>query len=210
VPDQSRSEPIDIAGYFGAAPTRLMRLLAVRQYDAAGARQDPAARQRAFVPASVTRVGSEQEALDAIFAPSFVPTTDVVVEGEAPPGSSGDVSFVRDDPQRVELRADLERDGMVVLTDQLDKGWNVEVDGRDAEALRVDSVLRGVSVPAGTHTVSWTYTTPGLRAGLVLSLLGLLLIAALALLRQPRADTSPRSDRTVDLEPATERVDPVG
>jgi len=73
---------------------------------------------------------------------------------------------------------------MVVLNDQLDEGWRVEVDGRAAEPLRVDSVMRGVAVPAGTHTVSWSYSAPGLRVGLALSVVGLLLIAALALWRR--------------------------
>jgi len=147
---------------------------------------DPQARRRAFVPESVTSVTGEQEALDAIFAPTFVPASDAVVEGSAPAGSSGSVEFVRDDREHIELRAELDRPGMVVLADQLDKGWTVTVDGRDAEPLRVDSVLRGVRVPAGEHTVSWRYRVPGLRVGLALSVLGLLLIAALALWRPRR------------------------
>jgi hypothetical protein len=69
----------------------------------------------------------------------------------------------------------------VVLNDQLADGWSVTVDGEAARPLRVDSVMRGVSVPAGAHTVSWRYRAPGLRAGLVLSALGLLLIVGLAL-----------------------------
>ena len=189
VPDQGLSQPIDIAGPSGPNPQRLLRLLSVRQYDVTGASVDPEARPRAFVPESVTRVAGEPEALAAMFAPQFVPATDVVVEGAAPEGATGQVTFVRDDPQRVDLRADLDTAGMVVLTDQLDKGWSVKVDGRDADPLRVDSVLRGVAVPAGTHTVSWTYRAPGLRLGLALSLLGLLLIAALALWRPRSAAT---------------------
>jgi Bacterial membrane protein YfhO len=200
VPDQGLSQPIDIPSPDEFAETRLLQLLSVRQFDATGSTRDPDARPRAFVPETVTRVAGEQEALDAVFAPEFVPATDVVVEGEAPAGASGQVSFVRDDPQRVDLRAELDSPGMVVLTDQLDKGWNVKVDGRDADPLRVDSVLRGVAVPEGTHTVSWTYRAPGLRAGLLLSVLGLLLIAVLALVqRQPRTDAGPGADRTVEL-----------
>jgi len=187
VPDQGLSQPIDIPGPIGFDATRLLQLLSVRQFDATGAAQDPNARPRAFVPETVTRVAGQQEALDAMFAPAFVPATDVVVEGDAPAGSSGEVRFLRDDPQRVELEAELDRDGMVVLTDQLEKGWTAEVDGRKVEPLRVDSVLRGVAVPAGTHTVRWTYQTPGLLTGLVFSVFGLLLIVALARLRRGAA-----------------------
>ena len=116
-----------------------------------------------------------------MFAPSFVPAADAVVEGAAPSGAHGTVRFVRDDPEREDLRAELDRPGLVVLNDQLADGWSVTVDGRSAQPLRVDSVMRGVSVPAGAHTVSWRYRAPGLSVGLVLSAVGLLLIAGLAL-----------------------------
>jgi hypothetical protein len=188
VPDQIGSAPIAITGPGTPQAQRLLRLLSVREYvSPTGAiTQDPEARPRAFIPASVTQVGSETAALDAIFAPSFDPARAAVVEGPAPAGTTGTVSFVRDDPDHVELRADLDGAGMVVLNDQLDEGWRVEVDGRAAEPLRVDSVMRGVAVPAGTHTVSWSYRAPGLRLGLVLSVVGLLLIAALILLPRSR------------------------
>jgi hypothetical protein len=195
VPDQGLSQPLDIPGPVTFAAKRLLQLLAVRQYGKPPeTTEDPDARRRAFVPESVTGVAGEEEALDAIFAPSFVPATDAVVEGSAPAGSSGSVTFVRDDREHVELRADLDRDGMVVLADQLDKGWTVTVDGRDAEPLRVDSVLRGVRVPAGEHTVSWRYRAPGLTSGLALSAVGLILIVALALgrpRRRRRASSTP-------------------
>ena len=186
VPNQIGSAPIDIAGPVNPQARRLLELLSVREYvnPDGSTVEDPAARPRAFVPESVKPVAGEKEALDAMFAPSFVPTADAVVEGSTGAGSSGRVRFVRDEPERVDLRAELDRPGTVVLTDQLDDGWSVTVDGRDARPLRVDSVLRGVSVPAGTHTVSWRYQAPGLRAGLALSVLGLLLIAALALWRR--------------------------
>jgi len=188
VPDQIGSAPIAIPGPVTPDARRLLQLLSVSEYvNADGSTVDePGARSRAFVPASVTRVASETAALDAMFAPSFVPATDAVVEGAAPAGTTGRVEFVHDDPEHVELRADLDGAGMVVLDDQLDDGWSVEVDGRAADPLRVDSVMRGVAVPAGTHTVTWSYRAPGLRAGLVLSVLGLLLILALALWRRTR------------------------
>jgi hypothetical protein len=188
VPDQIGSAPIAIPGPGNPQARRLLQLLSVREYvNADGSTvEDPQARPRAFVPESVARAATETAALDAMFAPSFVPATDAVVEGAAPAGTTGTVEFVRDDPEHVELRAELDGSGMVVLNDQLDDGWSVEVDGREAEPLRVDSVMRGVAVPAGTHTVTWSYRAPGLRAGLALSVVGLLLILALALWRRTR------------------------
>jgi uncharacterized membrane protein YfhO len=62
----------------------------------------------------------------------------------------------------------------VVLNDSLRDGWSVHVDGAEAKAIRVNSVVRGVTVPAGAHTVSWTYRVPGLRLSLLVFVLALL------------------------------------
>jgi uncharacterized membrane protein YfhO len=61
-----------------------------------------------------------------------------------------------------------------VLDDAWARGWSVTVDGRPARALRADVVMRGVTVPAGTHEIVWRYRVPGLRTGALLSGLGLL------------------------------------
>jgi uncharacterized membrane protein YfhO len=95
---------------------------------------------------------------------------------------------------RVELRATLDRRGLVVLDDALFEGWRVEVDGRPAPVVRVDSVLRGVVVPAGTHRVVWSYTVPGIRLGAAVSLLALLALVAGAVSLRLRARRIGRAD----------------
>lgn len=42
-----------------------------------------------------------------------------------------------------------------------DKGWKAFVDGKESPYLRVDYVLRGMVLPAGTHTVEWRFRAPG-------------------------------------------------
>jgi len=46
--------------------------------------------------------------------------------------------------------------------------------------VRVNDVMRGVAVGAGTHRVEWTYRVPGLRLGAALSALALLALVAAA------------------------------
>lgn len=41
-----------------------------------------------------------------------------------------------------------------------DKGWTVTIDGEKADALRVNYILRGMPLPAGTHTVEWSFRAP--------------------------------------------------
>jgi hypothetical protein len=93
------------------------------------------------------------------------------------PGARGSATVVGEHNGDVTIRATLSKRGLVVLDDAWAPGWKVTVDGRPAPALRTDVVLRGVLVPAGRHTIAWSYTVPGLAAGAALSALG----AAIAL-----------------------------
>jgi len=61
-----------------------------------------------------------------------------------------------------------------------DKGWSATVNGQTAEILQADVGFMAVRVPAGECTVRLQYHTPGLRAGLGLSLVSLALLAAWA------------------------------
>ena len=89
-------------------------------------------------------------------------------------GASGRVTVGDPSPARVTMHAQLDRPGLVVLNDSWAPGWTVEVDGATAQPVRVNDVMRGVAVPAGTHEIEWSYRVPGLRAGLLLSLLAAL------------------------------------
>jgi hypothetical protein len=183
IPGLALAVPLNIATPVAPEHKRLLRLLAVQAFVAPDGtiKHDPDAPPRALIPRSIRHVSGESQALDAMYAPDFVPRDEVVVEGGDPPVATGRVAIIHDGNARVDLRAELERGGLVVLNDQIDDGWSVKVDGREARKLRVNSVMRGVDVPAGTHVVSWSYRVPGLRAGAALSVLGILAIAALAL-----------------------------
>jgi hypothetical protein len=161
---------------------------------------------RAMVAPRVRVVAGEAAARAALVEDGFDPRREVVVErgaegteamgalGGAGAGSnsgsvassSGRVSVSDESNASVGIRAELSRPGLVVLNDAWAPGWRVRVDGHDATPVRVNDVMRGVAVGAGTHRVEWSYQVPGLRAGALVSLLGLLLCAgvAVAMLRR--------------------------
>jgi hypothetical protein len=140
---------------------------------------------RAEVVATVRSAPSVRDEVAAVVDRSFDARTDAVVpraqlHGAAlpPDGASGSVRVVAERNARVTLRATLRRRGLVILDDAWAPGWTVRVDGRPAPALTTDVVLRGVVVPAGSHTIEWSYAVPGLRSGAALSGIGLLIVCA--------------------------------
>lgn len=58
------------------------------------------------------------------------------------------------------------------------KGWKLTVDGHDTPTQKVNAGFVGAKIPAGKHQIRLTYHTPGLVAGRLLSVLGLVLFAA--------------------------------
>jgi hypothetical protein len=84
-----------------------------------------------------------------------------------------------DDPTRVELEVSLRSPGLVVLAEVFYPGWRLEIDGRPAEILRVDRMMRGAVVPAGPHRLVYTYRPGSLTVGVAFSGIGLLAWLAL-------------------------------
>jgi hypothetical protein len=95
--------------------------------------------------------------------------------------SSATITDFRSD--RVTAQADSTSGGRLILTDLMYPGWQVTLDGEPAEALTVDGMFRGVDVPAGAHTVVWSYHPRSLYWGLAVSVGTFVLLAALAHVR---------------------------
>ncbi len=90
-------------------------------------------------------------------------------------------------PQRVEIEANLERPGLVVLADIFYPGWSLTIDGTPAPIYQVNRLMRGAAVRAGNHHLVYTYSPRSFRVGRVVSLscLGLLALLAVAFTLRP-------------------------
>lgn len=89
--------------------------------------------------------------------------------------------FVSDGMNEVVLQTRSPVAALLLLADMMAPGWRVDVDGNPADLLEADLVLRAVALPAGEHTVRFHYRDSSVRAGLTLSVLGLLLVGGLLL-----------------------------
>jgi hypothetical protein len=69
--------------------------------------------------------------------------------------------------------------GLLVLSDTYYPGWTASVNGRGASIYPTDVAFRGVAVPKGVSTVTFEYRPSAFRAGLLMTLVGVLVIVAL-------------------------------
>jgi hypothetical protein len=76
----------------------------------------------------------------------------------------------------VELIGEVGVPSLVILTDTWHKNWSAQVDGKPAPIERVNSVFRGVRVPAGQFTIQMSYRPASLTTGIVVSLIALFVL----------------------------------
>jgi hypothetical protein len=85
------------------------------------------------------------------------------------------------DAERVEIDANLETPGLVVLAYVYYPGWELTIDGVEAKIYRVNRLMRGAAVPAGKHHLVYTYRPLSFRLGLAVSVVGFAILGLLAL-----------------------------
>ncbi|MFQ5577038.1 MAG: YfhO family protein, partial [Anaerolineae bacterium] len=166
---------------------------------------------RAFVVHQTQVVSGVRQAVAELKSPRFDPAAAIVRpvrSGESPglltlgrPGSPASVTIVAYLPERVELLAELTSPGWLVFTDTDYPGWRATIDGADTEILEADIMFRAVELPAGPHRIIFEYRPIPFYGGIIVSLLGLGLIAgglAAGGGKKPSNKTGKQVDATLD------------
>ncbi len=76
-------------------------------------------------------------------------------------------------PNRIKMRVECSKDGMLVVKNSWYPDWKVKVDNKAGKIYNVDYCFMGIPLTAGTHDVDIYYSMGGFYAGLLLTLLGL-------------------------------------
>ncbi|HOZ46154.1 MAG TPA: hypothetical protein PLO37_07215 [Candidatus Hydrogenedentes bacterium] len=120
------------------------------------------------------RVAYEGESIEQFDAsrltPDGAPMFEAVVPRNAPAVSDPEVAI--EDPKqsnRVLVRVESEKPGVLVLADAWYPGWKARVDSVDAEVFPVDGLFRGVSIPAGHLDVEFYFAPRALELGLIVT-----------------------------------------
>lgn len=81
-----------------------------------------------------------------------------------------DVKFKRN---QVQGTIKTTRPGVLTSSIPYSTGWSAKVNGKKATTLRTNQAFLGIYLPAGTHHVTFSYELPGIKLGVLLSLIGL-------------------------------------
>ena len=107
--------------------------------------------------------------------------------------NSGTVEFKSYKPAAIVFDTKSDSASVLLLNDKFDPNWQVLVDGKPAELLRCNFIMRGVCLPPGAHTVEFRFTLPSKPLYVTLTAMGtgVFLLGLLIFLerRQPTAAT---------------------
>jgi hypothetical protein len=165
--------------------------------------------------AMVKRLGPEDFlTFKAMLSPDFNPHQLLIVDGAlAPPKPAdasrdpGTVAFESYAPKDVKLKADVKTPAVLLLADKYDPVWKVTVDGKPAEMLRCNYIMRGVRLEPGQHEVEFTFAqgmgyfyVSGLAIACALGIVGWLAVSPAPPEPEP-AETPPARPREVEPAP---------
>jgi hypothetical protein len=135
--------------------------------------------------------------------------TALTPEGASPPrvdagGPSGSATIMdwSDGALRVDTNAPGPR--FLVVAQSYYPGWRASIDGKPVGIIRTNVAFQGVTVPAGKHTVLFSFVPTSLRLAVAIALLGIAVIAIylLAASSRRRGRASMNSVHVAMVEPA--------
>lgn len=128
---------------------------------------------------------SDEAALKILASPEFNPASTVLVAGEIQARSD---TTTNQQPARVEIssyapkhivfKTRAQTPTVLLQNDKYDPNWKAMVDGKPAELLRCNFIMRGVQVPPGEHVVEMRFQPP--LTGFYLSLAAIAVAISLA------------------------------
>ena len=152
--------------------------------------ENPSALPRAFFVDSVAVVADADAAIAAIRQPEFSPRTTAILSepppagvapveltGAAPDSGAVSVALDRYTPDEIVWTVRTDRPRLFVASEMYyPAGWTAQVDDAEVPIVRVDHLLRGVSVPEGEHIVTMRFEPEAHRQSVLISWIATLLV----------------------------------
>jgi hypothetical protein len=101
----------------------------------------------------------------------------------------GEVEFISESNNRLELLAKSREDSLLVLSDTYYPGWKAFVNGKETKIYRADYAFRAIPLNAGVHRIEFVYDPTSFKLGALFSFLGLIGCVIMATVPQRRITT---------------------
>jgi len=146
--------------------------------------QNTLAYPRAYFADTVRGEADQQAVLRIVTADGFDGRRMALVEAAQPPAlapASGAAAAAIGEyrANRITIATTTAEPRLLVLGDMYFPGWHARVDGVEVPIYRTNYLFRGVAVPAGQHTVTFTYQPTSLPIGAAISALALAIVGFL-------------------------------
>jgi hypothetical protein len=152
--------------------------------------ESPGAFPRVWTVHRAVMLASEDQVRPTVEGASFDLRHTAFFLGEAPNLSTcqGDdrATLVHSEFNHVLIRAEMQCQGLVVLSDNWYPGWTATVDGQPARIWEAYTAIRGVEVPAGSHQIEMHYHPLSVTLGAWMLGLSVAGLAGLAWLSRSR------------------------
>ncbi len=91
------------------------------------------------------------------------------IPAEAMAGALGDAYVEEYSPNRIVIRSQSRRSGVLVLNDMFYPNWSARVEGVESTIYRVNGIFRGVVVPPGSAKIEFLYADYAFHRGVAIS-----------------------------------------
>ena len=156
--------------------------------EASGVIKNPNALGNAWFVANVKLVNSPDEELQSV--ETINTQTTAVIDASkfkvgGSYGSNGTIKLLAYEPNHLKYEANNAEKGLAIFSEiYYPKGWTATIDGKEADILRADYVLRAMQIPAGKHTIEFKFAPKSYEIGNTIMLVSsvilyLVLIASL-------------------------------
>ena len=163
---------------------------------------------RAYVVGACEQAPTALSALERFVAADFRAGETVVLESPdleraslscagGSTGRAGSAVVLERTLNSMHVHVQATREAWLVVTETWDRDWRATIGDRSVEVLPANYAQRGVRVPAGTHSVRFTYEPAAFRAGLLLAtscLLAAVAGLAVPVVRRGRVGRKLRAD----------------
>lgn len=162
----------------------------IKPNDPLGVARNPHALGNAWFVSSIRKAGTSQEEIDAIAEVN--PSEEAIIHKEfeeslwsLSPGKSPDASIVLDEfePNYLKYTSNNQQEGLAVFSEiYYENGWTAKIDNEEVPIYRANYVLRALKVPAGEHTIEFSFRPESYATGNMINATGsslYLIIAAL-------------------------------